>query len=185
MQERLERALVVAATYRSLSEVQNDYEGVFGELQVLDTQTRHLVALARYLSGMDAKPQLLQQKIVRARQDGAEAKAHLDQLTPQVEKLREELKTIGDEADSPESVVERIRNFLDRNQVQNPPLVLDECFQGWDDDKLEEARNAIKDLVSSGGQAILLTADARVLAWADSVIHLDAGTNGDAGLEAA
>jgi hypothetical protein len=190
LQERLERAVVVSATYRSLSEVQNDYEGVFGELQVLDTQTRHLVAQARYLSGMDAKPQVLLHKIAKSRREGAEAKAHLDQLTPQVEKLREELKTVQDDADSgepvsPDSVVERIRGSLDGDLAQNPPLVLDECFQGWDESKLELARNAIKDLVASGGQAILLTADTRVAAWADSVIHLDPHQNGDAGLEAA
>ena len=53
------------------------------------------------------------------------------------------------------------------------PLVLDEAFLGWDDERLARARELVESAVEGGYQAIVLGADPRLADWGHSVIFLD------------
>ena len=73
-----------------------------------------------------------------------------------------------------------IREEMDGNRSH--PLILDEAFLGWDDDRLEQAREGIQAMTRAGHQVIVLSGDPRLSSWADRVIQLG---NGDSKLKAA
>jgi hypothetical protein len=230
---------------RALSEVINDYEDVFSELQVLDTQTRDLIAQARYLSGCDHSPEILESKLAEARKDQEEAEEAARESRRALEVLEEELAaratkpeaapapaeppspSPGDAHDGedpattsyPSSVSGAFRTLTGdryqevrpgtggepevrserawsaihtlsretRDQLQfvlrlarhketepnlRPPVVLDDAFLGWDEERLEQARSLLEDLVAAGGQVIVLSSDPRVAAWSASPVDL-------------
>jgi uncharacterized protein YhaN len=90
-QSALDRAESARDSHRPFSEVVDAYEEVFRELQILDTQTRDLVARARYLSGLDADLQTLAIEMEKARAAGEEAKQRAAALAGEVESLRAEV----------------------------------------------------------------------------------------------
>jgi hypothetical protein len=63
VQEKLERARTLSSRTRPLGEIMDDYEKVLSELQVLDTESRNLVAQAQYLSGQDADLASLKRRV--------------------------------------------------------------------------------------------------------------------------
>ncbi len=74
----LDRARTARDSHRPLREVVAAYEQVFADLQLLDTQTRDLVARARYLSGLDANAQVLAVEMEKARGRGTAARERLE-----------------------------------------------------------------------------------------------------------
>jgi len=235
---------------RALSEVMNAYEDVFSELQVLDTQTRDLIAQARYLSGCDHSPEILASKLEEARKEQTEAERAAREARRTLEALEEKLSSAaaspapgpaaadppppqprrspaadhngGNEDDVylPPSVSGAFRTLTGdryrevrtgpggepevraesgwsaihtlsretRDQLQfvlrlarhkevepnlRPPVILDDAFLGWDEERLEQARELLDDLVAAGGQVIVLSSDPRVVSWAGAPIDLD------------
>jgi len=234
---------------RALSEVMNAYEDVFSELQVLDTQTRDLIAQARYLSGCDHSPEILASKLEEARREQTEAERAAREARRTLEALEEKLSSTvaspapvpaadpappgprmspaaehnganEDDIYLPPSVSGAFRALTGnryrevragaggepevraesgwsavhtlsretRDQLQfvlrlarhkevepnlRPPVILDDAFLGWDEERLEQARELLDDLVAAGGQVIVLSSDPRVASWAGTPIDLD------------
>ncbi len=278
----LERARGAIESHRPLREVMEDYDATFSDLQLLDTQTRDLVAQARYLSGLDADlPGLVARREntqmeldgMRARMaeleeeaDGLRAEvARLEAETPAPGRLAEDLARLerrerelsrGGAAVTAalealqhavrthqeghlDRVAERAGGFfkaisrgrytrvrlsealvpevrgtggdwvdaagLSANALgqlhlalrlaaneelpgdRGFPLVLDEAFPAWDEDRLAAARRLLKGLVRGGRQIIMLSADPRLAKWGQERIPLgDAGDDGaSSGLQAA
>jgi len=226
---------------RALGEVMNAYEDVFSELQVLDTQTRDLIAQARYLSGCDHSDEILAAKLEEARQGLADAERAAEEARRVLEALEEErsettasspagdpapplklapaVRSGADEEAIPASVSDafsaltgnRYREVRPgtegepevraetgwsaihtlsretRDQLQfvlrlarhkkvepnlRPPVVLDDAFLGWDEERLDQAHSLLEDLVAAGGQIIVLSSDPRVAAWIAAPVDL-------------
>jgi DNA repair exonuclease SbcCD ATPase subunit len=224
---------------RALGEVMNAYEDVFSELQVLDTQTRDLIAHARYLSGCDHSPEILAAKLEEARQGLADAEQAAEEARRMLETLEEERAQThppsppeeagtepasasqgeGGEEPIPASVSDAFSALTGnryqevrpgsagepevraeegwsaihtlsretRDQLQfvlrlarhkevepnlRPPVVLDDAFLGWDEERLDQAHSLLDDLVAAGGQIIVMSSDPRVAAWIASPVDL-------------
>lgn len=271
MQDKLDRSRNLSSGHRPLSEVMDAYEQVFSELQVLDTETRDLVVRARYLSGMDAKPEILAKKMDDARSEGEEASSRAAVLAEEIKEIKEISGDVSDRITEPGRVAEDIfrlqarydrlsreakrirvainalRNAVEsyqeghldrvtrrasahlqdlvlerygalrldselRTEIQNGdawigmsdlsrvtrdqvwfalrlaiheeagdrslPLVLDEPFVGWDDARLDQAREILQKLSKSGFQAVILSSDSRVSSWDKNVLQLSESRNG-------
>jgi DNA repair exonuclease SbcCD ATPase subunit len=267
LQEKLERSRRGTSVVRPLSEVMDAYEEVMSELQVLDTETRDLVAAARYLSGMDASPRVLGDRMDGVRRDQEQAEAKSRELEERVVALRKELEgldgcriapgRLGEDIAALETrerellargaalrtAVETLRDavsgyqeghldrvasrasaLLDRltggrysalrfdrdlaPQVKGDdgwvgldrlsrgaadqihfalraslcedgepgrtcPLILDEPFRGWDDARLDGAREVLERLAEGDRQCVVLSSDPRLRAWEWATRSLD------------
>jgi chromosome segregation ATPase len=111
VQEKLERARSLAARLRPLSVIMDDYEEVLSQLQVLDTETRDLVAQARYLSGLDADLSALRNRVEMAQRERDEAKGEAERLTREAEDLRAQFEPVGGGHPEPGRVAEELETF--------------------------------------------------------------------------
>lgn len=87
----VEQARSVCASHPPLSEVVNNYEKVFGELQLLDTQIRDLVAQAHYLSGIDSNDETLTKRVEAVRAAREAARDRRENLAKRGEELAAEI----------------------------------------------------------------------------------------------
>ncbi len=116
-QAALDRAQSARDSHRPFSEVVDAYEGVFRELQILDTQTRDLVARARYLSGLDADLQTMAVEMEKARTGGAEARGHAEFLAGDVERLSAEAARAEAEAVLPGRAWDDLSRLEERERI--------------------------------------------------------------------
>lgn len=114
--EQVERARGICASHRTLRVVVDEYEQVFGELQILDTQTRDLVARARFLSGLDAKPQVLTERVETERQAREEARLHVQKLEMGSADLRSELDRLRSGTQEPGRLAEDVEVLAERER---------------------------------------------------------------------
>ncbi len=112
----IDRARSARDSHRPLSEVMEAYEQVFRELQVLDTQTRDLVARARYLSGLDANQQVLAAELEATRTRAAAALERLDTRGSELEEMRAEIARRESGLPSPGRLAEDLRRLEARER---------------------------------------------------------------------
>lgn len=267
LQEKLDRARSLAARLRPLSEIMDDYEEVLSELQVLDTETRNLVAQAKFLSGLDADLGALRRRVESVRLERDEAQGEAQRIAAEIEEIRKELHFLGGEEPEPGRVAEELTalktslsdltrreaaarvaagmlrdalrdyqedhlarvaeragrffaalskgSFHEFRLTEGPepevrgegawvpvsalsravrdqlffalrlavsedgagdrglPVILDEPFRGWDDERMEEAWRLLGSLVEAGRQCIVLGADPRLLDRDGVLIRLE------------
>ncbi len=116
-QAALDRAQSARDSHRPFSEVVDAYEGVFHELQILDTQTRDLVARARYLSGLDADLQTLALEMEKARSGGEEARRHAEFLAGEVDRLKAEVARAEAEVILPGRAFDDLSRLGERERI--------------------------------------------------------------------
>jgi DNA repair exonuclease SbcCD ATPase subunit len=269
VQEKLDQARRSAAAERPLSEVVEVHERILNELQILDSQGRDLVGEAKFLSGIDAHPELLDDKLSDIEREKEDAEVRLRELAELLEQELDSGETLADpgrlardvldletrEAEAAERKaalrvavealgrlvrgdgdqeldrvarrasshfqvlslgrhtgvrfggdlqpeVETAGEWLTGDRLSRAaraqlrfalrlaiheeagdhalPLVLDEPFLGWDDERLQRAGEIVRSLVASGKQAIILSSDPRLASWSPAALHLGTSRNGSA-----
>jgi len=108
VQEKLERARTLSGRMRPLGEIMDDYEKLLSELQVLDTESRNLVALAQYLSGQDADLASLKRKVETVRRERDEADGEAQRLEREAQALGGDLQSFETESPEPGRVAEEL-----------------------------------------------------------------------------
>ena len=269
----LERSRLAMESDRPLSEVVDAYESTFSNLQLLDTQTRDLVAQAPYLSGLDSDLSALaaRREEARAERDRASARAETlereaESLRVQAEEREADLAEPGRLAEDIAQLEERLREREEtaraletasrvlqevvesyreghvgrvaeragaifarvsrgryrelrltgamepevretdgewrrarelsegaRSQLflalrlaaaqeiageRGFPIVLDDAFRGWDDDRLAEAGRVLAEIAESGRQVIVLGSDPRLNSWGHAMLSLEVASPG-------
>lgn len=111
LQEKLERAREVTSSLRPLSEVIDAYEEVFSELQVLDTQTRDLVAQARYLVGLDASQSRMMNRIDEVRKDAEQSGGRSQDMEGRLLTLKQEIAALEGRIGNPGRLTEGLRRL--------------------------------------------------------------------------
>lgn len=109
LQEKLARAREVTSSLRPLSEVTDAYEEVFSELQVLDTQTRDLVAQARYLVGLDASQSRMMSRIEEARKEVEHSSSRTEEIEAKLLTLKQEIAALEGRVGNPGHLTEDLR----------------------------------------------------------------------------
>jgi uncharacterized protein YhaN len=111
VQEKLERTRSLAARLRPLSVIMDDYEEVLSQLQVLDTETRNLVAQAKFLSGLDADLPALRDRVEKTRRERDEARGEVERLAQGAEGLRVQITPGDGERLEPGRVAEELESL--------------------------------------------------------------------------
>lgn len=135
LQEKLERAREVTSSLRPLGEVADAYEEVFSELQVLDTQTRDLVAQARYLVGLDASQSRMMNRIEEVRRDTEQSGSRTQEIENRLLALKQEIAALEGRIGNPGRLTEDLRQLA----VQDGP----------GPDAIALARDALRDAVAA------------------------------------
>ena len=272
----LERARGAIESHRPLREVMENYDATFSDLQLLDTQTRDLVAQARFLSGLDADlPALVarrensQQRLDKTRRRAEELEEETSRLRADVARLEAEIPAPGRLVEDLDRLERRERELwmgaaaldaavdalqeaarssqeghLDRvaaragaifesisrgrygrvrfteavvPEVQSTdgdwvaaeglsgsalaqlhlalrlaaneevagdrglPVVLDEAFPAWDEERLGAAGQVLAELAEGGRQIIVLSADPRLAEWGHETLALSGSSDGETG----
>jgi uncharacterized protein YhaN len=121
------------------------YEKTFEELQVLDTQTRDLVAQARYLSGLDANTKALTDRIEKVRKEGEEARHRIRVLESELGDRRRDLDELAGNLPEPGRLTEDVRALAagtDGRGLRAAALarsveVMEEVIQGYQSTHLD------------------------------------------------
>jgi len=108
VQEKLERARTLSGRMRPLGEIMDDYEKLLSELQVLDTESRNLVAQAQYLSGQDADLASLKRKVDTVRRERDEAEGEAQRLEREAQTLGGDMQSFEKESPEPGRVAEEL-----------------------------------------------------------------------------
>ncbi len=116
-QGALDRARSARDSHRPFSEVVDAYEEVFQELQILDTQTRDLVARARYLSGLDASLQILAVETEKTRTAVDTTRETMENLAADLDRIRADLARLEAETVSPGRLGEDVGR-LERREAE-------------------------------------------------------------------
>ncbi len=141
----LDRARTARDSHRPLLEVVDAYEQVFADLQLLDTQTRDLVARARYLSGLDANAQVLAVEMEKARGRGEAAVARCARAAEALVDVQGEMARLESEVPAPGWLAEDLVRLearaerLDRRAEATRIAVgvLQECIREFQDEFLD------------------------------------------------
>jgi uncharacterized protein YhaN len=111
VQEKLERARTLSSRLRPLSVTMDEYEDVLSQLQVLDTETRDLVAHAQYLSGQDADLAALKKRVETVRRERDEAEGEAQRLERETQRLHADLGSLEKESPEPGRVAEELETL--------------------------------------------------------------------------
>ena len=111
VQEKLERARTLSSRTRPLGEIMDAYEKVLSELQVLDTESRNLVAQAQYLSGQDADLTSLQRRVETVRRERDEAEGEAQRLEREAQVLGGDMQNFEKESPEPGRVAEELETL--------------------------------------------------------------------------
>ena len=111
VQEKLERARTLSSRTRPLGEIMDDYEKVLTELQVLDTESRNLVAQAQYLSGQDADLASLKRRVDTVRRERDEAEGEAQRLEREAQELGGDMQSFEKESPEPGRVAEELETL--------------------------------------------------------------------------
>jgi uncharacterized protein YhaN len=141
----LDRARTARDSHRPLLEVVDAYEQVFADLQLLDTQTRDLVARARYLSGLDANAQVLAVEMDKARSRGEAARARCAWAAEVLVDVQGDMARLESEVPAPgwlaedlarlEARAERLERRAEATRIAAD--VLQECMREFQDEFLD------------------------------------------------
>jgi uncharacterized protein YhaN len=115
-QEKREQSRSLASEQRPLSEVVDAYERTLSDLQVVDAQTREMVAEANYLAGMDAKREALAEELRRVRSKRNEPESRREELEDKIRALNAERKELEAGLASPGELLDAIAD-LDREEA--------------------------------------------------------------------